>query len=102
MQEEVFEDLYNFVFFCFCMLNGPANRSSSNISGNISLMGTLGLLWHCPEQAVGTSRNPPVPGTCHVHIVLDGLSGYQSEEALSAWNGNPIRNANCCPNFVDM
>jgi len=39
---------------------------------------------------VGPGRDPPLPGTRHLHPLLDGLPGHQSTEALSPGNGMGI------------
>jgi len=59
-------------------------------AGPIPALGTLGLLWNCAEQVVGPGRDPPLPGTRHLHPLLDGLPGHQSTEALSPGNGMGI------------
>lgn len=65
-----------------------ADWSCADLPGHIPALGSLGLLWNCAEQAVGSGRDPALPGTRHLHPLLDGLPGHQSTQAMPAGNGN--------------
>lgn len=68
----------------------PADRSCADIPGHIPALGPLGLLWHRAEQAVGPGSDPSLPGTRHLHPLLDGLSGHEPAQALPPGNGKWI------------